>query len=300
MLNRRIAAVAGTLTLAMLFWPCQLAAQTAAPQQSAQQSASSSINNSAPSIPVYPDSPDGLEHLMKDMLKLEKKGDAKDLAPYVQSLILPNPAAWFTATFGEKLGTAMASDYDRTRLDLPLAFPDTLSRIESRHLGKTQAIRFTDSCDLEATGSEYPVLLSRTQEQPLYDARFSSRTETATVSFFAYVDGAFRYISNFRIPNPAIPIVKVGQAIIAKKAVYEPPPTYPLEAKINHISGSVLFHAMIGPNGNVCSLQVVQGPPELIEASFAAVRSWRYSPTTVNGKPAIVDTTITVVFTLGE
>lgn len=298
MLNHKLAVVAGALTLAMLLWPYQLAAQ-AVPQQSAQQTPSSNINSLAPTIPAYPDSPDGLEHLMKDMLKLQKKGDAKDLAPYVQSLVLPSPAQWFSSTFGEKLGTAMAADYDRTRLNLALSFPDTLGQLQSKHLTKVQAVRFADSCNLEATGSEYLVLLSRTHDQPLYDVRFSSRTETATVSFFTYIDGAFRYMSNSRISNPAMPILKVGGAIIAKKVVYAPAPIYPLEAKINHISGNVVFHAMIGPNGHVCNLQVVQGPPVLIGASFAAVRSWKYSPTTINGKPAMVDTTITVVFTLG-
>lgn len=299
-MSYRITLIAALLASALAFSPRQLAAQTTTPQQPSQHDAASSINSPAHAIPAYADSPDGLEHLMKDMLKLQKRGDAKDLAPYVQSLIPPDPSVWFTTTFGGKLGAAMAGDYDRTRLNLPLSFPDTLSQIQSKHLTRVQAIHFTDSCDLEATDSEYPVLLSRTHDQPLYDVRFSSRTETATVSFFAYIDGAFRYISNFRIPNPAIPILKVGGVIIAKKVVYAPAPQYPFEAKINHISGTVVFHAMIGPDGNVCNLQVVQGPSELIEASFAAVRTWRYSPTTLNGKPAVVATTITVVFTLEE
>lgn len=299
-MKHSLAAIALLLICATLLWPKQAVAQTASQQSPVEQSHASSVNGALPAIQNYPDSPQGLEQLMKDMLRLEKKGDAKSLAPYVQSLILPNPSAWFTATFGEKLGAELADGYDRARMNLPLAFPDTLSQIQSKHLDKVQAIRFTDSCDAEATDSEYLLLVSRTHEQPLYDVRFSSRTETATVSYFAYVDGTFRDIGYFRVSNPTISILKVGGPIMAKKGTYTPAPKYPLQAKIDHRSGTVVFHALIGPNGQVCSLQAIQGPPDLVEASFDAVRQWTYSPTTINGKPVVIDTTITVVFTLGE
>lgn len=157
-MKHSLAAIALLLICATLLWPKQAVAQTASQQSPVEQSHASSVNGALPAIQNYPDSPQGLEQLMKDMLRLEKKGDAKNLAPYVQSLILPNPSAWFTATFGEKLGAELADGYDRARMNLPLAFPDTLSQIQSKHLDKVQAIRFTDSCDAEATDSEYLLL----------------------------------------------------------------------------------------------------------------------------------------------
>lgn len=237
---------------------------------------------------------------MKDMMKLEKKGDAKGLAPYVQSLVLPNASAWFTATFEEKLGAPISAQYDRTQMNLPLSFPGTLSQIEAKHISNVQAHLFTDSCDVEAGDSGYALLISRTQQQPLFDVRFSSHTDTSILAYFAYVDGAFRYISNFRVSNPAIPILRVGGNVMGRKEVEAPAPRYPEQAKLDHISGTVILHAIIGPNGHVCSLQVVQGPPELVGASFNAVRQWRYSPTTLHGQQVAIDTTISVIFALSD
>lgn len=299
-MKRRLAAIGIVVSFGISFSPRQLLAQAAPPPQSTQQSSAGSVNGSAAAIPTYPDAPEGLEHLMKDMLKLQTSGDAKALAPYVQSLILPSPNAWFTATFGEKLGTPMSAEYDRTQLNLPLSFPDTLRQIEAKHMNNVEAHLFRGSCDVEAGDSGYALLISRAREQPLYDVRFTSHKETAILAYFAYVDGAFRYISNFRISNPAITILKVGGNVMAKKEVDAPVPRYPEQAKLDHVSGAVAFHAIIGPSGHVCSLQVVQGPPILVAASFEAVRRWTYSPTTLNGHPVAIDTTITVIFTLGE
>jgi protein TonB len=36
-----------------------------------------------------------------------------------------------------------------------------------------------------------------------------------------------------------------------------------------------------------------------MKAAMDAVKEWRYKPTTLNGEPVEVDTTIDVVFTLG-
>jgi TonB family protein len=295
---KRGALLLGAACVAFLICAAPSAAQTSGSSTATVQASAQQQPSAGAAISSYPDSPEGLQDLIKQMLTLQKSGDVKALAPYVQSLILPNPTSWFTATFGEKLGTPMSSEYDRTQMNLPLPLPDTLSQIEAKHMSNVQAHLFTDSCDVEAGDSGYSLLVSRTQGQPLFDVRFSSHTDTAILAYFAYVDGAFRYISNFRVSNPTI--LRVGGNVMRKKEVEALAPRYPEQAKMSHISGTVIFHAIIGPNGHVCSLQVVQGPPELIGASFNAVRQWRYSPTTLNGQPVSIDTTISIVFALSE
>ena len=89
--------------------------------------------------PFYPNSERGLELLMADMLALQKSGDAAALAPYLQSLILPNSEAWFTSTFGDErcgeqqlaandcLGPRMAFTYRPLAKVLPASFSLTLA-----------------------------------------------------------------------------------------------------------------------------------------------------------------------------
>ena len=60
------------------------------------------------------------------------------------------------ATFGDEIGATLTDSYDRTRINLPLSFPDTLSQLLAKHLTSPQAVSFTDSCNPKAS-RRYPV-----------------------------------------------------------------------------------------------------------------------------------------------
>ena len=84
------------------------------------------------------------------------------------------------------------------------------------------------------------------------------------------------------------------------RAINRVEPSYPAIARAAHVQGTVVLHAIIGKDGTVQQLQLVSGPPLLVNAAMDAVRQWRYQPTELNGEPVDVDTTIQVVFTLGD
>jgi TonB family protein len=75
-----------------------------------------------------------------------------------------------------------------------------------------------------------------------------------------------------------------------------PPPLYPTAAKQQGIQGSVLLKAVIGADGTVRELHVIDGHPLLAPAAIEAVKRWKYKPYYVKGKPVEVETTITVSF----
>ncbi len=76
-------------------------------------------------------------------------------------------------------------------------------------------------------------------------------------------------------------------------------PDYPPAAKYERISGAVLLAAVISRTGQIASLDVVSSPsPTLSAAALRAVRTWTYKPFLLNGKPAEVNTTITVNFSI--
>ena len=85
----------------------------------------------------------------------------------------------------------------------------------------------------------------------------------------------------------------------AAKLIRQVTPVYPTIAKTAHISGTVMLHAIISKDGTIEELDYVSGPPLLMRNAMDAVRQWRYNPTLLNGEPVEVDTTISVVFTLG-
>jgi TonB family protein len=95
-------------------------------------------------------------------------------------------------------------------------------------------------------------------------------------------------------------VVRIGGNIMMAKLVSQVMPVYPQIATQAHIEGTVVLHAIVGTDGAVRDLQYVSGPPLLMKASMEAVRKWRYEPILLNGEPVTVDTTVSVVFTLGN
>jgi protein TonB len=76
-------------------------------------------------------------------------------------------------------------------------------------------------------------------------------------------------------------------------------PIYPPEARRAHVTGIVVLRAVISTEGKITNLTVVSGPEPLRNAALAAVQKWTYSPYLVDGKPASVETTISVNFAMG-
>jgi protein TonB len=66
------------------------------------------------------------------------------------------------------------------------------------------------------------------------------------------------------------------------------------------VSGTVVLSAIIARDGTVRALAYVSGPALLIKPATDAVRQWRYRPTLLDGSAVEVETTIDVVFSLGN
>ncbi len=75
-------------------------------------------------------------------------------------------------------------------------------------------------------------------------------------------------------------------------------PVYPPEAQKRGIEGTVKLHAVIGVDGTIQSLEPRSGPEPLIQAAMAAVRQWKYNPTTLNGKPIEMQEDVSFAFRL--
>jgi protein TonB len=77
-------------------------------------------------------------------------------------------------------------------------------------------------------------------------------------------------------------------------------PVYPAIARAAGVHGTVVMEAVISKTGRIESLRAVSGPDMLRTAALTAVQAARYRPYLLSGVPTEVQTTITVVFTLGS
>jgi TonB family protein len=95
------------------------------------------------------------------------------------------------------------------------------------------------------------------------------------------------------LPKLGVPISQgVGGGVLVRKVQ----PVYPAEARRLHVEGNVVIDAMVTEQGSVEELKLVSGDPRLAPAAMDAVRRWRYTPYSLNGKPIPKPTRITISF----
>jgi periplasmic protein TonB len=98
---------------------------------------------------------------------------------------------------------------------------------------------------------------------------------------------------------PAKPL-PISSGVMAGNLLSRTLPQYPAIPRTAHIQGIVVLQATISKAGLIENLRVISGPPMLREAAIDAVQTWRYKPYLLNGDPVEVETTINVVFNLGD
>lgn len=151
--------------------------------------------------------------------------------------------------------------------------------------------------------------------QPFHHALLVARSVTEAVDGVTILTlsitsieplGASATILSQATPSPAnLQMIESTTDMTAKakvtksKLIREAKPTYPRAAELTRIQGTVVIDASIDGNGKVREPYVIVSAGALLDdAALDAVRQWRYDPTTLNGIPVSIETTISVVFRL--
>jgi len=304
------------LSLTLLFFGAPSScAQSPAPAQTP-------VGQATPLKLDFPDSTGGLEHLAKEMLKAQKSGDNVRATALAQSLILPDPAAWYLDTFGPGIASDEGAKYAADRNHLPSEILSFLFGALQGHFDEITAARFTETCDDNAGESAFGTLQLRLRPVPLYELRLQNGNHFLRLFAFVYVDGGFRFVLAPKVPNhfPYRPRpvrnpdtqqdssaadapgtrIRQGGNVTAARLIKRVQPEYPHIAREELLEGTVRLHAIIAKDGSISQLVVLQGYCSLAKASMDAVSRWRYSPTLFSAQPVEVDTTIDVIFTLNH
>jgi protein TonB len=102
------------------------------------------------------------------------------------------------------------------------------------------------------------------------------------------------------IQAPPPPKVHLSSGVMKGNLLDKVAPQYPAIAREARVQGTVVLQATISKTGVIENLRVLSGPPLLQQAALDAVRSWRYTPYQLNGEPVEVETTVEVIFNLGN
>lgn len=96
--------------------------------------------------------------------------------------------------------------------------------------------------------------------------------------------------------EPEGPMIVAGD-VVAPVRLHDPPPVYTEMARKARIQGVVIVQAIIDTEGNVTNVKVLKGLPMGLDTSAVnAVKSWRFKPATLGGRPVTVYYNLTVNF----
>jgi TonB family protein len=254
-------------------------------------------------------------------MKAQKDGDADRANLLLRSLILPQPMEWYVRVFGPTIAENEGALYQRASASVPKTMAEEFHKAAELKPDGVEAQRFDRSCNDNAGEFTFGILNARIEPVPLYEVQFHKGNKIMSSPFFAYVDGAFRFIVTPKLegrvfpptarqaageantPHPGEPAevekrLKVGGNVLDAKKIHNVLPVYPEIAKEEHLEGKVLMHALIDKDGSLQKAYVLHGYCTLAESALDAVKKWKYSPTTLNGDPVEIETQIEVIYSL--
>jgi TonB family protein len=105
-------------------------------------------------------------------------------------------------------------------------------------------------------------------------------------------------VGNGNAPKPVLQSVNISQGVSQGLLVKKVQPIYPKSALTMRIEGVVELMATISKSGDIASVKVLKGDPQLTRAATDAVKQWKYKPYLLNGEPVEITTQVTVNFKL--
>lgn len=99
-----------------------------------------------------------------------------------------------------------------------------------------------------------------------------------------------------RIPDP---VSEVDPGVVAPRAAERNAmPVYPDAARKKGLEAEVVLKIKISARGEVVAVEVLRGDEPFASAAKTAVKTWRYAPATVDGKPAAFVKLVRIPFRL--
>ena len=98
---------------------------------------------------------------------------------------------------------------------------------------------------------------------------------------------------------PHVDAPKIHQsAVVPARLEYRVAPEYPMIAVKRRVGGEVVLSLVVRKDGSVSNVKVVSGNSLLTDSAISAVKHWRYSPATLDGKPVEASAQVVLKFDL--
>jgi len=267
---------------------------------------SQAVSSSQNSKLFYPNTTDGLQNLIGDILRAAKTKDSGEEAELIRSLLMPENSTWFTDEYGPGFGTSLAAAYRRIVPSLEEEIKTIYHGNVRRGWMSPRILSYRDPEQVNAPIDHF--LNCMNQIVPLYQTVFQGTSASFYMSqnsgengkqaagdldgFFVYDQGGFRFIPGdimMMLPKERPVRIRLDMNVMRSKVVNRVYPRYPQEALAKHIAGKVVIRLELDRDGKIRDAKVIEGNPVLSQAVMDAVKQWRFEPTRLDGDPVEVE-----------
>ncbi len=127
-------------------------------------------------------------------------------------------------------------------------------------------------------------------------ARARAAADAAAAAAAAAAEEAARRRAEASTPDPVFEVDP--DATPPKALASNTMPAYPEQARHKGIEAEVILKIQISARGEVVAAKVVRGAEPFASAALAAVKTWRYSPATLDGRPIVFVRLVKIPFRL--
>jgi Gram-negative bacterial TonB protein C-terminal len=241
---------------------------------------------------TYPNTPEGLQRLLLDMLVAAKNGETEKLAAFARDMEIPNCVEWHRKMFDAEKADRAIESCDSKILNLrEKSMAEQFLRLAKRE--GDIAIRKVNDHPQSAYSRDWLWLQAIKSPLDIYDASWEAqgrpekfKSESIGNGYFLFIEGGFRWESDAQFTTP-----KMNMAtFVPPKLIKQVQPVYPPAAGAQHIGRTVRLEFVVGADGAVYNPHPLAGKglsddPSLIKAAKDAVLQWRYQPATIESKP---------------
>jgi TonB family protein len=253
----------------------------------------------SPAAESYSNTAGGLHSLLTDLLAIAKGDDEGKVWSKIAEMEIPDYENWFTRTYGQEKGQALAGAYGKS-----LKLSEQQFEMLWVELAKQEGqitINKLDAANRRFNLAKKDDALANPKDEFKADWK---NTDTLAgparqaIGYFCFVDGKFRLKS---LPHEVqiLSTTKPGPVVPAK-LINRVQPMYPETARKLRLRGMVSVNVIIKKDGTVTVQNVGAGHPLLAPAAVAAVQQWKYEPTTVSGEPVEVQVKVYVTFEFSQ
>jgi TonB family protein len=184
-------------------------------------------------------------------------------------------------------------------------FANPISDLQGRRVG-IGGQEFARSDFQSKNKSEYWSALVAIVRGNVVKVSISSDSRDSLHELVQVLMGSLRFDPDWSSSEPEPPLpkdgkiyrVRVSQGVSEGLLIRKIAPEYPSDARGAHVQGQVVLQAVIGTDGKIKFLWVLNGDPLLTPSAVNAVKQWEYKPYYLQGQPVSVETKITVNYTL--